>query len=90
MEQSTPISNMATLLAEKQRLQTAIYHQEQVIQKQFAKSKADTVQQLAPTNLLKNGISHIFSIATLRNNPISYFQIGYKIIAYMIRKRRKR
>jgi hypothetical protein len=90
MASRTPITNMNELLQEKQRLKLAIQRQEHIVLQQYAQSKTDTIQFLSPTRLISNGIGHLFSLVTLRNNPFTFFRIGYKLISYLIRRKKNR
>lgn len=76
----TVFSNTQSIVQEKARLRQAIAQQEQVVLNCINQAKQETSQAISPVNLIKNGASALFSIATLRKNPVASFQLGYKLV----------
>lgn len=82
----TLLTNTSSIALEKERLRKAIAAQERVVLGCMEKAKQETTQELSPINLIKNGIGTLFSLHALRKNPISSFQIGYKLVSFLVKK----
>ncbi|MED9996561.1 MAG: hypothetical protein UFP03_07180 [Paludibacteraceae bacterium] len=84
------LTNTTNIALEKERLRKAIDAQERVVLRCMENAKQQTSQQLSPINLLKNSVSTLFSVGTIRRNPVTAFQLGYKLVSCIVKKAKDR
>jgi hypothetical protein len=84
------LTNTTNIAFEKERLRKAIDAQERVVLRCMENAKQQTSQQLSPINLLKNSVSTLFSVGTIRRNPVTAFQSGYKLVSCIVKKAKDR
>ncbi len=90
MKNATYFSNIDAVLAEKQRLKQSIAQQERIVLRQWEYSKQHAQQAFSPMRLLSNGIGQLLSFSTLKSNPFFLFKIGYKLISFVLKRKRKK
>lgn len=90
MKQAPKFANLADISLEKQRLQKAIARQERILLKHAEQTKEVTKTELSPINLLKQAFTQFFSFKMLQRNPLTSFNLGYKLIGFIIKKIRSK
>ncbi len=90
MKQSPRFTSIDALTLEKKRLQKAIARQERILVKHAEQAKEITQTALSPNNLLKQVFGQFLSFKLFKNNPLTTFKLGYKLIGFIIKKIRSK
>ncbi len=86
MKTTPKFANLDAILLEKQRLQKAIACQEKKVLKQFEQTQQATKTALSPIQLLKQTFNQIITFKFLQNNPLTSFNLGYKLVGFIVKK----
>lgn len=90
MKEASYFTSIDAIHIEKHRLKQSIERQERIVLRQWEQTKTSTQQALSPMRLLTNGIGQLLSFSTLKSNPLFLFKMGYNIIRFVLKRRRKK